>query len=119
VSAHTRDEDDAPAALKLDHILRDCLRGHEDPRNIDRKHPIRIFLRVNQCRRLLLDARCRNQSIEAAMLVRNVVDDFVQCWDVTDVDLAVVERGAEFLFCVLCDLVEVWGWFWEPVEGIH
>jgi len=84
------------------------LARHEHARHVDFEHAICVLGRVLECRRFLLYACCGDEAIEAAFRVGDVLDDFVQRRDVTDIDLAVVQGGVEVGFCALGDGVEVW-----------
>jgi hypothetical protein len=116
--AHTRNHDYTSAISKFDHLFRTRLGRHEDTRDIDLEHAIRIFRSVVQRRGLLLDTRCSDEAIEASFRVRDVLDDLVECGDVADVDLTVVEGGVEVFLGALGDLVEVGGGLGESVECV-
>jgi hypothetical protein len=117
--AHTRNHDYTSAISKFDHLFRTRLGRHEDTRDIDLEHAIRVFRRVVQCWRFLLNPRCGDEAIEASLRVCNVLDDLVECGDVADVDLAVVERGLEVFLGALGDLVEVGRGLGESVECVY
>ena len=62
----------------------------EHTRHIDLKHHVRICLCVLQGRRLLLDARCSDQTVQLALGVANALHRLVESLDISYVDLSVV-----------------------------
>lgn len=138
-AAHGRDHGNAATAAMSDHLLGDGLRGHEDTRDVDLKHGVRVLGRVLQRRRLLLDTSRGNQAVQLALLLRNAPDDLVQALDISDVDLSVVESVAwarhalvvnrlpvgtepertKLLGSLLLHAVEIRTWFCQPIQCVH
>lgn len=76
------------------HLLRHRLRRHHDSRNINRKHPIRIFSTILQRRRLLLDPRRSNKPIHSPLGLRNRTHNPVQLRYIPDINLPIMQRSA-------------------------
>lgn len=93
-STHTSNHCNAAPVPKPDHLPRRRLRRHEAPRHVDAHHQIAVARCVLQRRRLLLDAGCGDQTVQAAMLGGDLLDDGVQSLNLPDIDAAVVQRCA-------------------------
>jgi len=91
---HGRNKSHTTTSFPANHLLRDSLRRHEHARDVDLEHRVRILSSVVQRRSLLLNPRCREQSIHPALLVRDALHNLVQLHYVPDIDLAVVQRRA-------------------------
>ena len=50
--------------------------------------------RIFQRRRLLLDARSSDQSVQSPLSIRDAFDDFVELSDIADIDLSVMKSVA-------------------------
>ena len=106
---HACDHRNAPSVAELDHLLGDGLRGHEDAGNVDVEHQVRVFGRVFQRGRFLLDAGSGDEAVHPSMRLRDGLDARVELVDIPHVDLAVVQCRPE-LFCrALLYAVEVGG----------
>lgn len=96
--AHAGNHCDAPAITELNHLLRHCLRRHEDAGDVDIEHQVSILGRVFQRRSFLLDASRCNQAVHPSMRIGNGRDARVELLDITHVDTTVVKCCSE-LFC--------------------
>ena len=67
------------------------------PAHTHLEHGVGILGRVLQRRRLLLDARRRNEPVELPLAVADALDDPVETLHVPDVDLPVMQRRPQFL----------------------
>ena len=76
------------------HLLGHCLSGHEHSSDVHLKHCVGIFGAVFKRRRLLLYTSRRDEPIELALSIRDVADDLIQLWDISNIDLSVVQRCA-------------------------
>lgn len=68
-AAHGGNERDASSTTVSDHLLCHCLGRHENTSDVDLKHRIGVFLSVLQGRSLLLDASCRNEAVQLALML--------------------------------------------------
>lgn len=113
-AAHARNHDNTTALTKPNHLFRSGLCRHESARNVDFKHGVRVFGRIVQRWRLLLDAGRGDKAIEAAMRGGDLLDDAVQMLDLTNVDAAVVQLRVELRDGAFLDAGEVFAGFgWE------
>jgi hypothetical protein len=96
-SAHTRNEHNAPPIPKPDHLFCGCLCSHKDPGDVDAQHLVTISRGVLQGWRLLLNAGGSNQTIQALVLIRNLLHNGIHSVDIADIDALVGERGAQLL----------------------
>lgn len=116
---HRRNERHTPSIPMPNHLLRNRLRRHHDPRDIDRKHPIRVLSRILQRRRLLLDPRRSNQAIHPTLRIRDCAHDLVQRRHIPHVNLPIMQRGPQLLSRPLLDAEEVRAGLRQAVQRVH
>lgn len=88
-ATHARDQRHAAAGFQADHLASHRLGRHEDAGHIYTQHLLGIRRRVFQSRRLLLNAGCGNEPVQAAVLVGNTLDDSVEVVHVPNIHAVV------------------------------
>ena len=119
MGTHARNDRDTASISKPDHLLGHRLRRHKDPRDIDFKHQVRILGRIFQRRRLLLDPRRSNQSIQPPPLLTNRLHNSIQPLHIPHIDLAVVEGIPQLVRRPALHPREIRRRLRQPVERVH
>jgi hypothetical protein len=105
-TAHRGDHSDTTSVSKANHLLSHSLGGHEHSRDVDFEHGVAVLGRVLERWGLLLNTRCGNKTIHAALFIGDGLDHTVQKFCVTHVNTTVVQFGAK-LNCALLDLFKL------------
>lgn len=108
-TTHAGNQRDAATISEPNHLLGNCLSGHEHASHVDFEHRVGVLRGVLESRSLLLDSGGSHQSIQATFDLANRFDDAVQQLGVPDVNATVVEFRAQFLASTLLDFVELGG----------
>lgn len=108
-AAHASYHRDAAAVTETNHLFCCSLSRHEHACDVDLEHGIGVLCGVFQSRCLLLHTCGSEKTIKTAFLGADAADDRIQVFDITNVDLRVMELGAKLLFGTLLDTVEIRG----------
>lgn len=88
-ATHASNHGDAPRSAQSNHLSRRRLGSHETAGDIDAQHPLALFLRVVQGRRLIVDASGSNKTVKSTFVVGNALKDTVKLRVVPHVRLVI------------------------------
>lgn len=96
-ATHRGDHGDATSISKANHLFGHGLGCHEHSRDVDLEHSVAVLGGVLERWGLLLDTGGGNETIHAALLIGDSLDNTVEKFCVTHVNATVVQLGAKLL----------------------
>lgn len=119
--AHAGDQNQAALLLALDELPCYGLRSHKGAGDIDPQHLVRVFCRVLECWRFLLDASRGNEAVNPPGSLCDATDNLVERLLVPNVDTVVCQAGPQLGFSPGCHPCEFGAFLrvWQAIQRMN